>query len=538
MVSIALNAMKFICNKHNIVKGLLVKIGEKIISQPRFTEDERKKNAARLFLQQPTNCFTMYYEPFLPYLRYFMLLLNRYIIFCVLLLFGVSLQAQQPDETYFNIPVLKPGEKPEERLKADIFLRVIASKTTVFAGEPFLVEYKLYRSINSEPSPGKEPSFNGCSVIQLSAINEPYNEVFNGKKYNTVVTRKVQLTPLQEGPLILTEASVNNIVQVSIANNPVQMENVSFTVVSQPLTINVIPLPEKDKPVDFTGLVGNFTISAKLDSNTIPAGDNTHFTLVIKGAGNIGNINLPPINWPANIEHFEALDTQHTSQDNFPTGGDKVFNIPFLGKKQGDAVIPSVSFSYFDPLTQKYVTAHSDSLRIHFSGPLPKEQQKEIVTEDITNRKYLWIVPALALTVTFILIISGKSQRREKKRQLAKKVEEYEKIVHPEPAPVVVQAIDFKFALRALSEIENDHVFFNKATELLTAALHKKLDTGTLHQAELLGLLKLNAEPALFENASALYQVCNQSLYSPILDSEQRLAVQQSLAELFDQLGV
>jgi len=464
-------------------------------------------------------------------------------ISCLLLLFCcANTHAQQPGgippDTYYNIPVLKEGENPADKLGADIFIRVVTSKNTVYTGEPLLVEYKLYRAITTDPSPGKEPAFNGCSVVELSPQNEPFMEVVNGKRYHIIVLRKVQLTPLQEGPLVLAEASINNIIQYSTADNPSLVKTFSLTAASKPVTVAVKDLPEKDKPADFSGLVGDFTISAKLDSNTIPAGDNSHLTITIKGTGNIGQVTMPVVNWPENTEHFESSDTQHTSQDAFPQSGDKIFDIPFIGKQQGSAVIPPVSFSYFNPVAEKYITAHSDSLRIQFTGPLPKEQQKEIVTGDITNRKYLWIVPAIALTVAFVLIISSKNQRKERKRQQAKKVLEYEEIVQPAPPAPVVKVIHFDEALAALAEIDNDHVFFNKARELLTAALQKKLGLATTQEAELINGLQQSRNKAITEKIAQLYRVCNQSLYSPIIHEEQRAEVNEGLGEVIRALEV
>lgn len=467
----------------------------------------------------------------------------HYITCCVLLLFCTVSHAQRPgvpvqEDTYYSIPLLKVGDNPVDKLSSGVFIRVVASKNTVFTGEPFLVEYKLYRAVTTEPSPGKEPSFNGCSVVELSPLNEPYTEIVNGKMYHIVVLRKVQLTPLQDGPLVLSEASINNIIQYGTLDQPSLVKTFSYTATSKPLTITVKPLPDKDKPVDFSGLVGNFTITAKLDSNTVPAGDNTHLTLIIKGTGNIGEINMPAIAWPGNTDHFEASDTQHTSQDAFPQKGDKIFDIPFIGKKEGSAIIPPISLSYFDPVAQKYTTAYSDSLAIQFTGPLPKEQQKEIVKGDITNRKYLWIVPAIALTVTFVLIISGKNQRRERKRQQAKKAPDDEKLPPPQPEPAAVKAIDFAQAVASLAETGDDHVFFNKARELLTAALQKKLNTTSTHEMQVLHSLRYSGDTALAEKVAHLYRVCNQSLYSPIIHEEQRIDVYEGIVEVVKQLGV
>src|ERR1700678_3690976 len=88
---------------------------------------------------------------------YKMHLLNRYIISCAALLLCAPVFAQQPylqfSDPYLRIPVLKPGEDPAQIFNNLIFLRVVANKSSVYTGEAFLVEYKLYRAISTNPSP-------------------------------------------------------------------------------------------------------------------------------------------------------------------------------------------------------------------------------------------------------------------------------------------------------------------------------------------------------------------------------------------------
>jgi len=481
--------------------------------------------------------FTILYQAFSPYLPPAMHPVNRYIICCLLLLCCLHLQAQNFGP--FNTPILKPTDNPATKLGSAIFYKITTSKSTLFAGEAVQVQYKLYFAVLAQPSPGKTPAFTGCSVIELASQQAPITEVVNGKTYNVIIARNVQLTPLQDGPLLLPEASVNNVIQYVTADNPGQLKEFSMAATCAPVTLTVKPLPEQNKPVDFTGLVGNFTISARVDTNTVPINDNTHFTLIIKGMGNINAINLPGINWPANTEHFDANDTQHTHTDTFPVSGDKIFSIPFLGTKQGTAVIPPVSFSYFDPAGEKYVTVQSDSIRLNFTGPLPKTQQPEIVTEDITNRKYLWIVPAIALTVGFILIITGKRQQKEKKRLAEEKEKErlWQEAIKQAETVKPPPPINFNAALQSLALVEDDRAFFNMAKEVLTKAIQQKTSAATAQEGELLHLLyQYGADAVIIEDARHIYKVCNLCLYAPVVEEGQRVLVHETLAVVVDKL--
>jgi len=479
----------------------------------------------------------MHYEAFLPYLLPAMRYFCQYII-AILLLFTCTPMHAQDDNLY--TPVLKPADNPAEKFKQAVFLRVSASKNTVYTGEPVLVQYKLYISILTQPSPGKDPAFSGCSVVEMRPDETPVMETLNGKRYHVIIIRRVQLTPLQDGPLLLPEASVNNIIQYVTTDNTSLLKSFSMAAVSGALTLNVKPLPDTGRPAGFTGIIGSFTITARLDSNKVPANDNTHLTVVIKGAGNVGAINAPVVNWPANTEHFDGTDAQHTSQDSFPVSGDKVFTIPFIGKKQGDVTIPPVAFSYFDPNAEKYVTVYTDSLPVTFTGPLPKAEQKEIVTGDITNRKYLWIVPAIALTVAFVLIVSGQRQRRLKKALEAEKEKArlWEE-VKQKAAMVKKPAFNVNAALRSLAEIEDDHAFFIKAKDVLTKALQQKFNTAATHETAILADMQLQkADAVVYENARHIYKICNLCLYSPVIEEGQRVLVHETLAVLVEELGM
>lgn len=403
------------------------------------------------------------------------------------------------------------------------------------------MQYKLYFAVLAQPTPGKTPAFTGCSIVELAAQQAPITEVVNGKTYNVIIARNVQITPLQDGPLVLPEASINNVVQYVTADNPNQVKEFSMVATCAPVTLTVKPLPEQNKPADFTGLVGNFTISARADSNTIPVNDNTHLTLIIKGTGNIDAVNMPGISWPAGTEHFDANDTQHAHTDTFPVSGDKIFSIPFLGTRQGPAVIPPVSFSYFDPVAAKYVTVQSDSVRLNFTGPLPKTRQPEIVTEDITNRKYLWIVPAIALTVGFIFIITGKRQQRERKRIAEEKEKErlWQEAIKKAEAVKPPPPVNFNNALQALAQVDDERVFFSNAKQLLTKALQQKTGVTATQEGELLHTLyQQNIDPNVIEDARHIYKICNLCLYAPVVEEGQRVLVHETLAVVVSKLNL
>jgi len=279
-------------------------------------------------------------------------------LLCVL--YSMLLQAQQPpaqlpallDESFTRTPAIQGNESPEAVIHKSIFVKASTSSETVYAGEPVMITYKLYASIFCRSRVNKQPSFNGCSVMELPYTADPEIEIIDGKTFHVYTIRKVQVIPLEAGPLQLGDAEIDNI--VPFTRNGKEQDNFSMTSRNAPLIIQVKPLPEKDKPANFSGVVGSFTMDAVVDSNNVPVGDNASLRITIKGSGNFTGIHVPFIDWPKGTEHFDGSDTQRINQDNYPVTGAKIFSIPFIGAKGRTTEIGSVVFSFYNHNTTKH----------------------------------------------------------------------------------------------------------------------------------------------------------------------------------------
>lgn len=443
------------------------------------------------------------------------------------LLITACVKAQPPaqlpsllDGSTIQMPVLHQNEDPLEFIKKNIFVKATASKSTVFTGEPLLVTYKLYTSLNGHARVSKQPSFTGCSVTELSSDNEPLEAVISGKLFHVYVIRKVQVIPLQEGTLQLRPAYVDNVVQL-MREDGSEVQDYSTTFGNDTLNIEVKPLPVANRPKDFSGIVGEFSITANVDTNKIPAGEDATLRITIRGKGNIAGVHLPSIRWPQGTEHFDGSDTQRIDQDNFPVSGYKTFAIPFIGNRVGNILIEPVSFSYFDASEEKYKTITTQTIPVEFTKAISRQEaMKNIITEDITNKKYLWIVAAIALVVIAALIISARSKPQSKKtpQLVADKQSESEQkeqtTLNGISSPMEVFA-----ELNDLGKINAPDKFFSSARFFLMKALQSKLETACVSEHDLLILLKENdnyTEIAL--GCETIFETCNRNLYSPLAE--------------------
>ncbi len=470
------------------------------------------------------------------------------ILISLLLAFSVMVAPAQPGSTslpsLFNDDASKKTQSDDtdmlQTLKQKMFVKVFANSYKIFIGEPIMVTYKFYVAMNlhNRPSVTKQPEFSGWSVKELQFDQGPEFENINNEPYSVYTIRKVQLTPLQEGSLSLGRANVNNEVEIFNAESPYVPQKFSINVSNTDMAVEVNNLPEKNKPENFYGITGVFNIKAAASKNKIPAGENGHLIITIKGAGNLEAIVEPEVTWPHNTEHFDGKDSQHVNQDNFPVSGDRVFDIPFIGKNEGSATIPPVKFSFFNTALKDYQTVTTDSIPVTFTSAISDRNEiAEVVDYDISNRKYLWIVPAIAVTVALVGFIS---YRRNKAHALKAKP------VTVTPAPVFTQVqttyqlkyrTDFSRYLTELKTIREHKPFFTKAKMLLTRAVAERLDSNQNSEHVLLEELKQRTYNApVCNKVDALYEAINLHLYAPF-ETEADLEfyfseVKQVIAEL------
>jgi hypothetical protein len=432
---------------------------------------------------------------------------------------SINLFAQQPpaqlpsllEDNYTRTPILHNNENAEEVIRKSIFVKAYASEQTVYTGQPVLVTYKLYTCIFCKSRVSRQPSFNGCSITELGYPIDPEIENINGKSFHVFTIRKVQVIPLEEGPLHLGEVEVENL--VPFVHDDSSEDNFTLKTTNDPLILQVKSLPEKNKPANFSNIVGSFTLSAAIDTNNVPVGDNATLNITIKGNGNFTGIHLPEILWPHSIEHFDASDTQHIDDNEYPVIGYKTFSVPFIGSKIGKAEIGPVSFNYFDPADAVYKTITVDKLPINFTKATNnKEQLQTIVQDGVTNRKYLWIVAAIATTVVITLLVSA---QLKKKKITPTKIEEA-----PTPKQEIIQeqnnGVEILSALNRLGYVDDDKKFLSAAGYLLIASLQIKLSAAENATAEeLVELLKKQDNADLSKMCRQIFADCNRNLYTP-----------------------
>ena len=348
--------------------------------------------------------------------------------------------------------VVRPGENVDDKIRKNFFIKVDVSKTDCFLGEPIVATYKLYARLRSDSRVTRHPSLNGFSVYDMIDPTDDRVSVekVNGKNFSVHIIRKSQLIPLQAGDVTLDAVELdNNIYFVRAdAGSPKssgqglgglldrlfepEVSGTPFTqhivLESKPVIVHVKPLPEEDKPADFNGAVGKYSITSSLNTREVDTGDAAILSVSIKGTGNLPVINAPTIDWPVNMESYDVSNKENIDKTVAPLGGTKTYSYSFICTKPGKYVLPPVKMSYFDPAAKVYKNIESDPLNLVVKASIKKKPAKPKETPVETNQvewtKYaLWGSAFLLLAAaTFFIMRESKKDallKAEKAKQLA-----------------------------------------------------------------------------------------------------------------------
>lgn len=306
----------------------------------------------------------------------------------------VSNQSQRPAQQnpYANQPQNRTQAPTKDDIGGDVFLKAVVDKTNPYQGELVTVTFKLYTPTNrlQIDAPEKIPSYPGFWAQDLlkDATQYPqYTESYNGKKYIVAELRKAALYPQKSGALIIDPLVQNVIYQVKVksrsaladdpffGNDPFfknlmddsffgsDYQNVRKTLRSSPITINVKPLPSANRPLDFSGAVGQFSMKANVDRTEVNTNDGITLRVSVTGTGNLSLIEKPEINFPPDFEVYEPKIIDNFSNKGGTTGT-RTFEYLIIPRASGDFTIDPIQFSYFNPSQKEYTTLSSEKFRL------------------------------------------------------------------------------------------------------------------------------------------------------------------------------
>ena len=250
------------------------------------------------------------------------------------------------------------GGRPQIPLEGNLFLSVTASRKTVYVGEPIAVDIALYTRFQIENGGwATMPTFEGFWTEKVFEADRFQFErrTVEGKTYGVADLKRVVLFPISPGETTIKPMAFNAAVaQSSQSIFDMLGSSQSVRVDSKPITIKVLPLPESDKPAEFTGGVGRFTLAGEMDRATTTNGEPVNLSLRLAGTGNLRMIDPPKL---AAIPGLKILTPEVKDDVRVESGtvrGTKSFRFPIIPQGDGRFEVPMVTIAFFDPESKSY----------------------------------------------------------------------------------------------------------------------------------------------------------------------------------------
>lgn len=319
------------------------------------------------------------------------------------------------NHTYQTRPITIFVKKPAET--DDFKLRLHLSKKECYIGEPvpLTVTWYISKDVNgfefslpymddqrftvaSKPvdlPAGRQNEYVTIPLGQSEAMAKKGRGNLDSRQYTTVSFDQI-LIPGQSGKITVPQATVKCEALSGFrqdrrrdpfegffsddffGHNRREFYSTVITPSNEPI-LTVKPLPEKGKPANFNGLVGEYSIATQAEPTEVNIGDPITLTIMITGPEFLDNVELPLLSrQPGLTENFK-IPSEMAPGD--IQGHAKVFTQTIRAKDPDVKEIPALQLSFFNTETGKYATTRSAPI------PLSVKSTRVITAHDAEGGK-------------------------------------------------------------------------------------------------------------------------------------------------------
>jgi tetratricopeptide (TPR) repeat protein len=235
----------------------------------------------------------------------------------------------------------------------------------VWAGEVFPLTYTLsiVRRFSAQLASNVEWSSAPLSVEDWS--KPEMGELNSGGEVRNVATYRTRALARTPGPLALSPAQQLVNVQTGTSafglfSRPT-MEQFAITTPAAGLTVKALPSPA---PADFTGAVGEFTLTSKIVPTTAAPGEPITWTLELAGTGNWPDLGGLPARDASRDFRVVQPQAKRTTKEGTLFEATLTEDVVLIPTQPGTYRLGPVRWSYFDPKAGEYRTLTTETVTV------------------------------------------------------------------------------------------------------------------------------------------------------------------------------
>lgn len=315
---------------------------------------------------------------------------------------AIEIEGQRYKSVPVDVIVTEAVEIPKDGNNADylasenVHLVAEVSNTNPYLNEAITVVYKLYVSnqvsITSnwrEIDSPKYADFWSQNLDQKGQL-QIYEGQYRGEDYRYVILRTAVLYPQKTGELSIEPLTLD--VPIDVRSNRrdffgrFMTTRVNKTISAGRRTINVKPLPVENRPEDFTGAVGYFDFDTSISRSELDAQESLEYSVTVRGEGNLKLFELPKPQFPNAFEVYEPArnDKISTRSEGMRGSVSEVYTL--VPQNQGNYPLAGLSFSYFDPNLERYITKTAEDHVVNvINGPEQESAAQNSTSQNATT---------------------------------------------------------------------------------------------------------------------------------------------------------
>jgi hypothetical protein len=284
----------------------------------------------------------------------------------------------------FTVPqkVLQVQEGAGPTPSLEPFLKLHVEKRELYVGEvvPITVSAFFHRRTQLRNYEHPKLPRDDFVVKRFPPAGPSASVEVDGERYQPIVFSSA-LSAIREGSHQLGPATLDCVVDFPSSDNDrratpgfpsffQRMITRQMHLESQPLTITVKPLPTEGQPPEFSGAVGKFTVSARLNQpSQVKVGDPIAVELTVAGQGNFDAVSAPVLSVSEGWKLYPAKLTQENRSGGLEPGLVSFSQVLIPQKMASE--LPPFQLSYFDVDDGKYATARSGPVPLQMSAADP-----------------------------------------------------------------------------------------------------------------------------------------------------------------------
>jgi preprotein translocase subunit SecG len=281
--------------------------------------------------------------------------------------------------------------------------------------------------------------------------------------------------------------------------------------------------------------VGKFDAEISTDNKSLETNNTNQLLFTILGEGNLQQVQAPAVSWPAGIEAFDPAEQDQDDKTHFPMMVRKAFSFPFVANKKGIYTIPPVSFTYFDPNANRYITKVTAPLKLNIvkgSKINFRAFTKTNDAGDFENRLYIILGAAFVAIIIGVVWLNEKHKAKPVAVAAAKEAKEI-KAVKEEPKEST-DTSRYIYAIKDLQPDSNSAAFYKELYKYLNTYIREKYNIAPANVPDFINdRLKYNFA---FDQLNSLLQNCSLGMYTPLFSIEEAMEHRLLAIEILNRL--